>query len=234
MIQDLATQLREGTRQSHAMAENTAYMKCFIQGVVNREAFRKLLSDLYFVYSALEEELYKHRHHVVINSIYFPELNRQANLKADLAYYYGDCEPSRRHRWQKSIFPSQAARNYVFRLHQIPVSEPILLVAHAYVRYLGDLSGGQGLKNIVRTALDLPEGLGTRFYEFDALTSISEIREFKGQYRNALNSLPIDEELAARIVEEANYAFSLNCELLNSLEPEIKAATEEKGYTAIF
>lgn len=220
---NLATELREGTRQSHTMAENTAFMKCFIQGVVTREAFRKLLSDLYFVYTALEAELYKHRHHVVINSIYFPELNRQANLEADLAYYYGD-------RWQELIAPSQAARDYVFRLHQIAATEPILLVAHAYVRYLGDLSGGQGLKNIVRTALDLPDGLGTRFYEFDDLPFLGAIREFKGKYRDALNSLPIDKELAAIIVAEANHAFSLNRNLLDSLEPEIKAAMEEKEF----
>ena len=216
---DLATQLREGTRQSHTMAENTAFMKCFIQGVVNREAFRKLLSDLYFVYTALEAELYKHRHHVVINSIYFPKLNRQANLEADLAYYYGE-------GWQELIAPSQACRDYLSRLQQITTTEPILLVAHAYVRYMGDLSGGQGLKNIVRTALDLPTDLGTRFYEFDDFPSLGAIREFKTQYRDALNSLPIDEELAARIVAEANYAFSLNRDLLDSLEPEIKAATE--------
>ncbi len=220
---NLATELREGTRQSHTMAENTAFMKCFIQGVVTREAFRKLLSDLYFVYTALEAELYKHRHHVVINSIYFPELNRQANLEADLAYYYGD-------RWQELIAPSQAARDYVFRLHQIAATEPILLVAHAYVRYLGDLSGGQGLKNIVRTALDLPDGLGTRFYEFDDFPFLGAIREFKGKYRDALNSLPIDKELAAIIVAEANHAFSLNRNLLDSLEPEIKAAMEEKEF----
>ena len=224
MMNDLATQLREGTRQSHTMAENTTFMKCFIQGVVNREAFRKLLSDLYFVYAALEEELDKHQHHVVINSIYFPELNRQANLEADLAYYYGD-------RWQELITPSQAARDYVFRLHQIPATEPILLVAHAYVRYLGDISGGQGLKNIVRTALDLPDSLGTRFYEFDDFPSLGAIREFKGKYRDALNSLPINEELAATIVAEANHAFTLNRDLLDSLEPEIKAATKQKEFT---
>ena len=223
---NLATQLREGTKQSHTMAENTAFMKCFFQGVVTREAFRKLLSDLYFVYTALEAELYKHRHHVVINSIYFPELNRQANLEADLAYYYGD-------GWEELIVPSQAARDYVFHLHQIAATEPILLVAHAYVRYLGDLSGGQGLKNIVRTALDLSDGLGTRFYEFDDFPSLGAIREFKGKYRDALKSLPIDQDLAATIVAEANHAFSLNRDLLDSLEPEIKATTEEKEFTGV-
>lgn len=226
MNNNLASQLREGTKQSHRLAENTVYMQYFIKGIVNREAFRKLLSDLYFVYAALEAELDRHQHHVAIDSIYFPKLNRLDNLKADLAYYYGDC-------WQQLIAPSGAARNYVFRLHRIPTTEPILLVAHAYVRYMGDLSGGQGLKNIVRNALDLPDGLGTRFYEFDAFSSIGAIKEFKEQYRDALNSLPIDRELATAIVTEANHAFNLNRDLLDSLEPEVKAAMEEKAFTKL-
>lgn len=225
-MSDLASQLREGTRQSHRLAETTAYMQCFLKGELKQDPFRKLLSNLYFVYAALEAELFRHRHHIAIDSIYFPQLNRKENLAADLAYYYGD-------NWEKLIVPSEAARNYVFRLHQIPTTEPILLVAHAYVRYLGDLSGGQGLKNIVRNALELPDGLGTRFYEFDSFGDLGEIREFKAQYRDALNSLPIDESLVTAIVDEANYAFRLNCDLLHSLEPEVRATIGEEKFARV-
>lgn len=44
MMSDLASQLREGTKQSHALAENTAYMKCFFKGIVEREPFHQLLA----------------------------------------------------------------------------------------------------------------------------------------------------------------------------------------------
>ena len=226
MNSDLASQLREGTKQSHTLAENTTYMKCFLKGIVPREAFRKLLSNLYFVYRTLELELCYHRNHPVIASIYFPQLDRKAHLEEDLNYYYGD-------DWQQKIAPSEAGRDYVAYLHEISNTEPALLVAHAYVRYLGDLSGGQALKNIVRSALELPADLGTRFYEFDAFPSVAAIRAFKGQYRDALNSLPVNEELAAKIVAEANYAFSLNRDILQSLEPEVKAAIGENLFAEI-
>ncbi|WP_019507503.1 heme oxygenase (biliverdin-producing) [Pleurocapsa sp. PCC 7319] len=227
MSSNLASQLREGTKQSHTLAENTAYMKCFLKGMVAREPFRKLLSNLYFVYSALEAELLCHRYHPILGKIYFPQLDRKAHLEEDLAYYYGN-------NWRDKITPSEAGMDYVARLHQIPnIDEPALLVAHGYVRYLGDLSGGQALKNIVRSALELPEALGTRFYEFDNFSSVAEIRAFKGQYRDALNSLPVDEELAAKIVAEANYAFSLNRDVLHSLEPEVKAAIGENRFAEI-
>lgn len=225
-MSNLASQLREGTKQSHTMAENTAYMKCFLKGIVEKKPFRKLLANLYFVYSTLEGELLKNRNHPVVGLIYYPELNRKANLEEDLAFYYGD-------NWRDEIAPSEAGRDYVFRLQEISNSEPALLVAHAYVRYMGDLSGGQGLKGIVRSALELPTDRGTRFYEFDALASIGAIKEFKGKYRDALNSLPVDAELIAKIVAEANTAFALNRDVMHSLEPEVKAAIGDHVFDLI-
>ena len=226
MCSDLASQLREGTKQSHTMAENTAYMKCFLKGIVEKEPFRKLLANFYFVYSTLEAELSRHQTHPVVGLIYFPELNRQANLEEDLAFYYGE-------NWREEIAPSEAGKVYVARLQEISNTEPELLVAHAYVRYLGDLSGGQGLKSIVRSALELPSDKGTRFYEFDAFSSVGEIREFKGKYRDALNSLPVDAELIDKIVAEANNAFALNRDVMHDLEPEVKAAIGDRQFNLI-
>ena len=55
----LATQLREGTKKSHTMAENTGFVSCFLKGVVDKASYRTLVADLYFVYSAMEEEIGK-------------------------------------------------------------------------------------------------------------------------------------------------------------------------------
>ncbi|VEP12158.1 Heme oxygenase 2 [Hyella patelloides LEGE 07179] len=225
-MSDLASQLREGTKQSHTLAENTAYMKCSLKGMIQKEPFRKLIANLYFVYRTLEAELLRHQDHSVVDSIYFPELNRQANLEQDLAFYYGE-------NWQSEIASSEAGKTYVARLQEISNSEPALLVAHSYVRYLGDLSGGQGLKSIVRSALELPLDKGTRFYEFDTFASVGEIKEFKGRYRNALNSLPVDAQLIEKIVAEANNAFALNRDVMHALEPEVKAAIGENLFAKI-
>ena len=226
MINYLASQLREGTKQSHTMAENTAYMKCFLKGIVEKEPFRKLIANLYFVYSTLEAELLRHRDHPVVGLIYFPELNRKASLEKDLAFYYGD-------NWQSQIAPTEAGKVYVDRIKEISNSEPALLVAHSYVRYMGDLSGGQALKNIVRSALNLPEDQGTNFHQFDAFPSVEARRGFKGRYRDALNSLPVDNELIEKIVAEANDAFALNRDVMHALEPEVKAAIGDHVFDLI-
>lgn len=217
---DLANCLREGTKQSHTAAENTAYMKCFLKGIVEREPFRKLLANLYLVYSALEEALRRHQAHPVVGPIYFPELNRTSNLEADLAFYYGD-------NWREQIVPLPAGQVYVNRIQEIANTDPALLVAHAYTRYMGDLSGGQALKNIVRSALNLPPDQGTGLHEFQQIPTVEAKRAFKEKYRQALNSLPVDEATIQRIVDEANYAFELNRDVVHELEDDVKAAIGE-------
>lgn len=181
MNQTLASSLRDGTKQSHTAAENTAFMKCFLKGIVEREPFRKLLANLYLVYSTLEAELQRYADHPIVGPMYFPELNRKATLKKDLEFYYGN-------HWQDQIVPLESGRVYVDRIREVANSDPALLVAHAYTRYMGDLSGGQSLKNIVRSALNLPPDQGTGLHTFEQIPTVEARRAFKEKYRQALDS----------------------------------------------
>ncbi|MFB2834792.1 heme oxygenase (biliverdin-producing) [Floridanema evergladense] len=217
MSHDLANSLREGTKHSHTAAENTAYMKCFLKGIVEREPFRKLLANLYLVYTTLEDSLRRYQDHPVLGVMYFPELNRTANLEKDLAYYYGE-------NWREEIAALPAGKVYVDRLQEIANNDPVLLIAHSYTRYMGDLSGGQALKNIIRSALNLPPDEGTGLHDFEQIPTVEARREFKEKYRQALNSLAIDEATIQRIVEEANYAFKLNRDVMHDLEEDVRLA----------
>ncbi|BBC22362.1 heme oxygenase (biliverdin-producing) [Pseudanabaena sp. ABRG5-3] len=215
----LANRLREGTQKSHTAAENTAFMKCFLKGIVETVPFRKLLANLYLVYSTLEEEFRRHQQHPIVGKLYFQELNRQQNLEQDLAFYYGE-------NWRSELVPLKAGQVYVDRLKEISNTDPALLIAHSYTRYMGDLSGGQALKHIVRSALDLPDERGTTFYEFDQLPTVEAKKDFKDRYRQALDSLEVDEETVERIVEEANYAFTLNRNVVDELEADVRAVID--------
>jgi heme oxygenase (biliverdin-producing, ferredoxin) len=208
MSVNLATMLREGTKKSHTMAENVGFVKCFLKGVVEKKSYRRLVTDLYFVYSAMEEEMEKLKNHPIVSQIYFPQLNRKQSLEQDLHYYYSA-------NWREEIDLSESAKVYVARIHEIAQTQPELLVAHSYTRYLGDLSGGQILKKIAQKAMNLAEGEGTSFYEF---AQISDEKAFKDEYRQAMNDLPVSMETAAQIVEEANAAFGMNMKLFQELE----------------
>ncbi|MBG0743572.1 heme oxygenase (biliverdin-producing) [Cylindrospermopsis raciborskii LB2897] len=223
MSSNLASQLRVGTKKAHTMAENVGFVKCFLKGVVEKNSYRKLVANFYFIYSAMEEEMEKHKTHPVVGKIYFPELNRKRSLEEDLAYYYG-------YNWREQIQLSPAGESYVKRIREISATAPELLVAHSYTRYLGDLSGGQILKNIAVTAMNLSAGEGTSFYEF---ADISDEKSFKTKYRQNLDAMPIDNETGDRIVEEANAAFSVNMKMFQELEGNLIKAIGVMVYNAL-
>jgi len=214
MSVNLATMLREGTKKSHTMAENVGFVKCFLKGVVEKTSYRKLVANLYFVYSAMEEEMERHRNHPALSKVYFSELNRKQSLEQDLLYYYGA-------NWRENVQLSSAGEAYVQRIRDVSNSQPELLVAHLYTRYLGDLSGGQILKKISQKAMNLTDGEGTAFYEF---AEIPDEKEFKNNYRQAMDELPIDQAMAEKIVDEANDAFGMNMKLFQELEGNLVKA----------
>ena len=74
-VSDFASQLKEGTKRSHTAAENTKFVSSFLKGVVDKDSYRKLVSDLYFVYRAMEEEVEKLKNHPVVGRLYFSYLH---------------------------------------------------------------------------------------------------------------------------------------------------------------
>jgi len=191
-----ALEIKEGTKTSHTMAENTGFVKNFLKGVISEDSYKTLVADFYFVYRALEEECDKHRDHPVLGPILSDKLKRTNSLEQDLRYFYGPV-------WRSIVQPSESCQKYVNRIREV---EPELLVGHHYTRYLGDLSGGQILYNIASKALNLTDD-GLKFYDFP---QISDKKEFKNKYRETLDNLPIDDDKKNMIITEANYAFKLN------------------------
>lgn len=83
---------------------------------------------------------------------------------------------------------------YTTRIQELADNDPARLLAHAYVRYLGDLSGGQVIRRrVVKSyGLDADSGAGVKFYEFSnmegtrAATS-ADMKEVKDWFRKGMN-----------------------------------------------
>ena len=132
-------------------------------------------------------------------------------MEKDLEYYYGT-------GWKQYVEPSAITQMYVERIHDIGKHQPELLIAHSYTRYLGDLSGGQILKNIAKNAMQLSDDQGTEFYVF---REISNEKIFKSAYRDALNLIPLTDNQINLIISEANVAFNLNMKMFQELNSSI-------------
>lgn len=83
-------------------------------------------------------------------------------------------------------------------------------MAHAYTRYLGDLSGGQVLGKITQKSLGLSSQEGLSFFSFPGVTSPNR---FKQLYRSRMNGIELTEEERAAVLEEAVAAFELNIQV---------------------
>ena len=207
----LALALDDGTRKSHSVAENTAFVTGFFRGIATKQAFGQLVASLYFVYDAMEAA-FTECDDEGVRALDYPQLRRRDALEEDMAYYFGP-------EWRDSVQPSPATRKYVAQIEKVASGdEPELLVGHLYSRYLGDLFGGQMMSGMALKTLGDAVGDGAgglAFYEFDA---IPDSKAFITEWYTALNALDLSEATRADIVDEANVVFRLNIEVFNELE----------------
>lgn len=200
----LATRLRAETRALHQEVEATPFISRLLRGELGRAAYSALLRNLHEIYAALEAGLLANAGHPQIARLFTPKLLRTAGLERDLEALQGPGWPA------LPIAP--AARRYGEHLKTLSALRPELLAAHLYVRYLGDLSGGQMLEAIV--AKSLGPGL-TAFYDFGGR---EEAKHLARELRAGFGALDGEGELASAIVAEAREAFEAHRTLFSWLE----------------
>jgi heme oxygenase len=203
----LAARLRQDTKPFHTEAERSGVMRRLLTKTLKRETYLALLQNLVPVYAALESNLGRHARDPRIAPFFHPGLVRVPALRADIRAFGGDPDAE--------VRPSAAAQSYATKIHGAAIEDPVLLIAHSYVRYLGDLSGGQILKKMIAEMYGLSNGVGTAFYEFPDLPAPEE---FKQQYRTALDRVDLTETQANKVVAEAIEAFQANSALFRALE----------------
>ena len=203
----LSLQLDDGTRKSHSMAENSAFVTGFFKGLSNKKTFAELTKSLYFVYETMETALESSDEARVI-ALDFPNLRRTKALENDMEYFFGA-------NWKNTITPSAATKEYCDHILKTGRETPFLLVAHQYTRYLGDLFGGQMMGGMASRSLGLESEQGIAFYKFE---SIPNTRAFINEWYTTLNALDFTEAQRQEIVDEANVVFRLNIGIFSELE----------------
>ena len=211
MTERLDERLRRETRPLHTTAERAGVMQLLLKSALPLHAYAALLFNLQAIYTALEHALQHHRKDACIARIFNAALQRSASLAADL----------------HALAPHQtfaleaATEKYVARLHKLKSEDPRCLVAHAYVRYLGDLNGGQALKRLVALQYGLAQDQGTAFYEFGSSDQVAAMRD---NFRTGLAEMPLGAEEIDAVVAEACEAFRWHVQLFEELQQRHIAA----------
>jgi heme oxygenase (biliverdin-producing, ferredoxin) len=199
-------QLREATDGAHQDAERSTFVDDLVGERLPLADYARFVAQLHAVYTTLESEASAAAADPVVAPFLSPELLRVPSLTADLEYLVGP-------DWSSQIETLPATDAYCERIRASATWNGGI-VAHHYVRYLGDLSGGQFLGRVVARVYDLPDGLGTSLYRFD---DIASPKAFKEAYRAHLDDAPWTMDERARIVDEANAAFSCNTAIFTAL-----------------
>lgn len=136
----------------------------------------------------------------MLKHTYNPTLLARAPALAEDIAYFLQCPVS---TWQSN--PAHTAlllshpaplKAYESRICALSESDDAtLLLAHAYVRYLGDLSGGQTIQRRIARAynLDVAIGKGIKFYNFEDADGRSA-KQLKEWYRAGMNAGVGDDE----------------------------------------
>jgi heme oxygenase (biliverdin-producing, ferredoxin) len=194
----LSDMLRERTRRLHAMAERSGVFADILQRKVNRSSYALLLRNLLPAYECLEAELSIRRTHPVLGVFANRSLRRSDRLRNDLRNIEGP-------GWERSVPLLKSGSAYAISIERAAAGDGLRLASHAYVRYFGDLSGGQVLKQLLRKSLSLSA---------DALTVYSfpdtDMKTLKGELRAALDHAGRISDDPHMLVVEAMTAFEHN------------------------
>jgi len=209
-----AAMLKDGTQEVHDAAERSAYIGRLLAGELPLDDYTRYLAQLHGVYATLELAADAMRDDPVAGPFAEPALTRLPALEADLQLLGGT-------GWRRRYPATAATDRLVAHLEATCFDWPGGFVAHHYVRYLGDLSGGQIMRRILERVYDFearfpdePPHAGVRFFVFDHLDNGVQ---FKKRYRALLDAVPWDAAERDRVVAEAVRAFELNAAVFDSL-----------------
>ncbi len=201
----LSVLLREGTRAEHEAAEGTRFVEELLGGRLTLRAYADLALQLHTVYTALEEVGAQVRRTPAGAGVVFDELARVPALESDLAHLLGP-------GWRAEAEPLPATAAYAAAV-RAGGDDVGPYVAHAYTRYLGDLSGGQVIGRMVQRHY----GVGDEGVAFYAFPAVPKPKPFKDRYRARVDALPLGTAARAAVVEEARAAFRHNRALFAAL-----------------
>lgn len=203
----LVDALRARTQQLHRTAERSGIVRQILQGEIGRDAYALFLRNLLPAYEALERGLERHAHTPAMRSLVRPCLYRASSLRVDLDALCGN-------RWESALPVLPAARRYAERVASVAEGDGAGLIAHVYVRYLGDLNGGRIVGRIVQDALRLEHSALT-FYRF---ADIHDIESFKTAYRGEINRALSEIASVETVADEAVIAFRLSIDVSEEVQ----------------
>lgn len=188
--------------KAHHQAEGMAFSRALLAGEATPLQLAALLRAVAPAYALLEREAPALGSALGAPALPWADLARSGALEHDQA--------------QLAALPgspaSPTAALWLERLRLLARQEPHRLMAHVYVRYGGDLSGGQQLAREANAILERSGLPSLRFWAFNR-----PIPELKTALHEGFEQLDLSEQDEEELLEEAETAFVITQRLLAEL-----------------
>lgn len=173
--------LKELTWEHHKNAERQKFVKVMFGGSIDSRLYAEFLFNQFNAYDVLEAMSMAHG---LFNDM--PDIRRAPKIYEDF-----------KELWQDETLPviKQSTQFYIEYLKTI-MHNPTALMAHVYVRHMGDLSGGQMIRKKV-------PGLG-KMFDFQDIDKTKEIIRSK-----------INDDMADEAKKCFEFATALFKEMIN-------------------
>ena len=130
--------LKELTKEVHQDAERQGFVRVLMSGEMSEELYAEFLYNQHAIYNLLEACAMSHG---LLND--FPQIRRAPAILADF-----------QELWKKEDMPELAPSTEEYLKHMATIKDdPKKLMAHIYVRHMGDLSGRFRFKRMLITGL---------------------------------------------------------------------------------
>jgi heme oxygenase len=208
--QTLTSAFRSRTHALHSQAEKSGIVSGLLRGQATRRGYALFMRNLLPAYAEIEKGLEDRKLLPAFRELAQPAVYRATSIENDLIELCGVA-------WADSLPLLPAGKRYALRIAALAEGDGAALIAHVYVRYLGDLNGGRVLKRMVASSLGL-KSAELSFYDFPR---IEDLNRFKVSYREALDRSGDSIGDIEPVIEESARAFRLNIALSKAVQQAV-------------
>ena len=189
--------------KAHHQAEGMTFSRALLEHRAQPGQIAALLCALQPVYALLEREGPALASVLGATAIPWHALARSTALSHDLATL----------SVLSPLPPSGVAERWLERIQWVAAQEPHRLMAHIYLRYGGDLSGGQRLGQAANAILHRNGMPALTFWIFD-----QDPNSLKQALHQGIEQLVLAGQQEEELLEEADLAFDTTQQLLGELD----------------
>ncbi len=198
-------QMRDAGNEWHVKVNTLPFTQSLVKGDLTEKQYCQYLVDIKEIYDQLETELRTLLDSEPAKTLAIEQLFRTSSIDKDLEAFGA-----------KDVKPGESAVKYRNHLRYLGEFHPHKLVAHAYIRFLGDLFGG---RVIYKSFEEKFEGK-LAFYDFSGLCKEYNLKDparFVRQFKQILDQILLTVEQSRDVLGEVAEAYQMHMAMFEEL-----------------